>query len=151
MSGKYAFQSGDIVYSKIRPYLRKAILADFHGLCSADMYPLRPANGVIPRFLLGLILGEQFSKFAESVSMRSGFPKVNRNEISEYRCPVPQVDEQNSISTVLNSYDAILATNADQHEKLRQQKRGLMHDLLAGRVRVKAAEPAEVSTTQAPA
>ena len=45
VSGKYSFSAGDIVYSKIRPYLRKAILADFDGICSADMYPLRPAAG----------------------------------------------------------------------------------------------------------
>ena len=37
ISGKYLFADGDIVYSKIRPYLRKAIFADFDGLCSADM------------------------------------------------------------------------------------------------------------------
>jgi len=46
ISGKYLFVKGDIVYSKIRPYLRKAILADFDGLCSADMYPLKPASDV---------------------------------------------------------------------------------------------------------
>ena len=40
ISGKYAFQAGDVLYSKIRPYLRKAILADREGICSADMYPL---------------------------------------------------------------------------------------------------------------
>ena len=44
-SGKYLFQPGDIVYSKIRPYLRKSILADFEGICSADMYPLTARPG----------------------------------------------------------------------------------------------------------
>src|ERR1041385_6291357 len=47
ISGKYLFNAGDIVYSKIRPYLRKIILADFDGLCSADMYPLKPAADVV--------------------------------------------------------------------------------------------------------
>jgi type I restriction enzyme S subunit len=42
ISGKYLFKPKDIVYSKIRPYLRKAILASFSALCSADMYPLTP-------------------------------------------------------------------------------------------------------------
>ncbi len=42
ISGKYEFSPGDIIYSKIRPYLRKAVLVDFSGLCSADMYPLKP-------------------------------------------------------------------------------------------------------------
>ena len=57
ISGKYIFEKGDVVYSKIRPYLRKAILADFDGLCSADMYPLRPAPNVSGGFVLASMLG----------------------------------------------------------------------------------------------
>ena len=139
ISGKYTFQSGDIVYSKIRPYLRKAILVDFSGLCSADMYPLRPANGVNARYLLGVVLGDHFSKFAESVSMRSGFPKINRDEMSGYRCAVPSSSEQEVIAEILRSHDALLTTTEKQAVKLRQKKQGLMQDLLTGRVRVKAA------------
>ena len=40
-SGKYLFCRGDVLYSKIRPSLRKACLAEIDGLCSADMYPIR--------------------------------------------------------------------------------------------------------------
>src|SRR5262245_52794708 len=82
ISGKYLFAPGDTLYSKIRPYLRKAVLADFVGLTSADMYPLRPTAEVNPRFLLAITLSEHFSRFAEIVSMRSGFPKINREELS---------------------------------------------------------------------
>lgn len=39
-SGKHRFYSGQILYSKIRPYLSKAVVVDFDGLCSADMYPI---------------------------------------------------------------------------------------------------------------
>lgn len=39
-SGKHRFFAGQILYSKIRPYLSKVIIIDFDGLCSADMYPI---------------------------------------------------------------------------------------------------------------
>src|SRR5688572_12253502 len=39
-SPKHRFRPGHILYSKIRPYLAKAALVDFSGLCSADMYPI---------------------------------------------------------------------------------------------------------------
>lgn len=39
-SPKHRFFPGQILYSKIRPYLRKAVVVDFEGVCSADMYPL---------------------------------------------------------------------------------------------------------------
>jgi hypothetical protein len=40
-SNKYMFSSGTVLYSKIRPYLRKATFVEFDGLCSADIYPMR--------------------------------------------------------------------------------------------------------------
>jgi type I restriction enzyme S subunit len=48
ISGQYLFESGDVLYSKLRPYLRKVIVATFRGVCSADMYPIH----VQPDFLL---------------------------------------------------------------------------------------------------
>lgn len=41
-SAKHGFQKGQIIYSKIRPYLCKVVIAEFDGLCSADMYPINP-------------------------------------------------------------------------------------------------------------
>lgn len=44
-SPNHLFFKGQILYSKIRPLLRKAVIAPFDGLCSADMYPLKtPIN-----------------------------------------------------------------------------------------------------------
>jgi type I restriction enzyme S subunit len=67
ISGKYLFEAGDVVYSKIRPYLQKAVLADRPGLCSADMYPLRPSPALDGRFLLDVLLSPRFTEFAASV------------------------------------------------------------------------------------
>lgn len=136
ISGKYVFQSGDVIYSKIRPYLRKAVLASNSGLCSADMYPLRPKTGIDSRYLLAVILGDQYSRFAESVSMRSGFPKINRNEMAEFSIGWPSSDEQSWIAHILSDADIKQRTEEDQLEKLRLLKAGLMDDLLTGRVRV---------------
>jgi type I restriction enzyme S subunit len=136
ISGKYVFEVGDVIYSKIRPYLRKAVLAVATGLCSADMYPLRPKAGVNPRYLLAVLLGDQFSRFSESVSMRSGFPKINRSEMSEFAMGWPLADEQARIARVLMGADAKQESAEAEHHKLQLLKSGLMDDLLTGRVRV---------------
>ncbi|MEG3918501.1 restriction endonuclease subunit S [Microcoleus sp. T3_A4] len=140
ISGKYGFQSGDVLYSKIRPYLRKAVLANREGLCSADMYPLRPQPTIVSRFLLELILGEDFSRFATAVSMRSGFPKINREELSEYQLALPTYKEQQRIAEILDTYDTRIRSEEAYRDKLKLQKQGLMHDLLTGKVRVKDAD-----------
>lgn len=136
ISGKYSFMPGDVVYSKIRPYLRKAILAEFQGLCSADMYPLRPLQNVTSGFLHMLILGEHFSRFAEAVSERSGFPKINRQEMSEYLLVLPELSEQLRIEGVFSTLADLQRENSQQLAKLLRLKAGLMQDLLSGRVSV---------------
>jgi type I restriction enzyme S subunit len=136
ISGKYVFAAGDVIYSKIRPYLRKAVLVAMGGLCSADMYPLRPKAGVSSRYLLAVVLGDQFSRFTESVSMRSGFPKINRSEMAEFSVGWPPADEQSRIAKVLDNSDAKQLAAENEHQKLCILKCGLMDDLLTGRVRV---------------
>ncbi|HEY2931066.1 MAG TPA: restriction endonuclease subunit S [Acidobacteriota bacterium] len=136
ISGKYPFRSGDIVYSKIRPYLRKAILADFDGLCSADMYPLSPTPDVSPGFMLAVLLGHDFSTFAEGVSARSGIPKINRDELAEYRVALPSHPEQRAIAEVLSDVAGLLGALETLIAKKRAIKQGAMQQLLTGKTRL---------------
>ncbi|TNI85861.1 restriction endonuclease subunit S [Aeromonas sobria] len=136
ISGKYVFESGDIVYSKIRPYLRKAILADFSGLCSADMYPLKPATDISARYILAVILGYRFSKYAESVSVRSGMPKINRTELADFSLAVPLPPEQRAIAKALSDADELLATLDQVIAKKRDLKQAAMQQLLTGEKRL---------------
>jgi type I restriction enzyme, S subunit len=119
-SGKYVVKPGDVVYSKIRPALRKAVLADFEGLCSADMYPMTPSDEIDSRYLLALLLSEQFSRFAESVSGRSGIPKINRRELEEFSVPLPPIGEQRRIAKILDSMDEKIETDTRWLEKQRE-------------------------------
>jgi type I restriction enzyme S subunit len=137
ISGKYLFKKGDVVYGKINPYLRKAFLAEFDGLCSADMYPLRPVEGVAPGFLLALILGRDFATYSESVSVRSGMPKINREEMAGFFTNVPKtIDEQAAIAAVLLDIDAELAVLKARRDKTRDLKQAMMQDLLSGKTRL---------------
>lgn len=136
VSGKYAFGLNDILYSKIRPYLRKATLADFDGLCSADMYPLRPAPNIVPGFVLPIVLGERFSAYAESVSARSGMPKINRAELAEFSVAVPPTKEQLDIATALSDADALLVQLDQLIAKKRDLKQATMQQLLTGQTRL---------------
>jgi type I restriction enzyme S subunit len=136
ISGKYVFEPGDVVYSKIRPYLRKAFVADFDGLCSADMYPLSPRGETDSRFVLATLLGHAFSVFAESASARSGIPKINRDELAEFSVATPPPAEQNAIATALSDVDALLAKLGQLIAKKRDLMQGAMQQLLTGRTRL---------------
>ena len=79
ISGKYLFSSEDLLYSKIRPYLRKVALPDFTGLCSADIYPIRPQTGKLRReYLFYLLLSDNFTEYANGVSSRAGITSARK-------------------------------------------------------------------------
>lgn len=136
ISGKYVVRPGDVIYSKIRPYLQKAYRCDFVALCSADMYPLTPRPGVDSSFILHSILGRDFTNFAVSVSARSGIPKINREELAEYRMRVPIEAEQQAIGQALDAADDLIVTLERLIAKKQAIKQGMMQQLLTGRTRL---------------
>ena len=136
ISGKYVFNRGDVVYSKIRPYLCKAVLVDFDGLCSADMYPLKPAPCVSGGFMLAVLLGYHFTKYAASVSVRSGIPKINRAEMAEFLVALPPVSEQRAIAMVLSDVDALLEGLDRLIAKKLILRQAAMQQLLTGQTRL---------------
>jgi type I restriction enzyme S subunit len=83
-----------------------------------------------------VILGQDFSRFAESVSMRSGFPKINREELREYSLGLPDLAEQDRLGQVLSTIDERLAHEESLLSKLHLLKQGLAQDLLTAHVRV---------------
>ncbi|MEV6299849.1 restriction endonuclease subunit S [Actinoplanes sp. NPDC051861] len=130
ISGKYVIAPGDVVYSKIRPALRKAVLSPFKGLCSADMYPLRPTRELDSRYLLALILSDGFSNFAEAVSGRSGIPKINREELAEYSVSLPPIEEQRRIAEIFETMNALIAHSMSILRKLETLQHSIKRETL---------------------
>ena len=101
-SGKHRFYPGQILYSKIRPYLSKVVVVDFNGLCSADMYPIEANQD--PRCLWYYMLSEEFLEQASSAGSRSVLPKINQKELSAVMVNISSnVEEQAEIVRILDS------------------------------------------------
>jgi type I restriction enzyme S subunit len=130
ISGKYPVKKGDIIYSKIRPYLKKALIAPFDCLCSADMYPFTPNEKIDSNFALGIVLGARFSQYVIRQSSRTGIPKVNRDELSAFSFPLPPLPEQQKIAAILSTWDEAIAKTQAIIQQLKERNRGLMGELL---------------------
>ena len=102
ISGKYLFEPGDVLYSKLRPYLRKVVVAEFRGVCSADMYPIRVKLDVDPRFLAWTLLSRDFTEYADRESRRARMPKLNRDQLFSWTCSLPPINEQRRIVAQLD-------------------------------------------------
>lgn len=100
-SGKHRFYPGQILYSKIRPYLSKVVVVDFDGLCSADMYPIEAKGNT--KCLWYYMLSEEFLEQASTAGSRSVLPKINQKELSALTVVLPTLsDEPTEIVRILD-------------------------------------------------
>ncbi len=140
-SGKYLCKAGDVVYSKIRPALRKVCIAPEDCLCSADMYPLRSHSGLINPFLFWLILSEEFSALAVLESERVAMPKINRESLKVVMFSVPPSVEQTLIVDYLNyetaTLDALTAEAERGIELLQERRTALISAAVTGQIDVR--------------
>jgi type I restriction enzyme S subunit len=134
-SGKYLFNEGDVLYGKIRPELSKVYLAEFEGICSADIYPLKPKKDIIAKFLKYILLDHRFFRYAVSVSARTGLPKINRDDLGGFKIHVPPIREQQKIADILSTWDKAIELKEKLIEQKKELKKGLMQRLLTGKVR----------------
>lgn len=96
-SPNHLFGKNQLIYSKIRPLLRKVAIAPFDGLCSADMYPLKTIlhTNYVKYVILSDVFNNQVAKIA---STRVKMPKINQIELGQIIIPLPPLDEQRRIA-----------------------------------------------------
>ena len=136
ISGKYEFDEEAVVYSKIRPHLNKVCFPGFKGVCSADAYPIWPdKTKLLPGYLKQYMLGNLFEKRAVACSMRTGMPKINREDLDGIPIVVPPLREQRRITQILSIWDQAVLTVERLSANSRRRTRDLMASLLSGRRR----------------
>jgi len=142
-SSKYEVKAGEIIYCKIRPYLRKAIIAPIDCLCSADMYPItiKNRNRLTSRFLLFEMLSQPFTQYAIDSSLRAAMPKINREALGEAPVWLPPISEQFAIVDHIEGEIATVNTVIDgirqSIDLLKEYRTRLVADVVTGKVDVR--------------
>ncbi len=136
-SAKHRFYPGQLLYSKIRPYLNKCVRVDFDGLCSADMYPVDAFIG--ERFLHHFMLTRQFvSAVSRAAGSRTILPKTNQAQMAALPVPVAPLPEQLRIVEVVDSYltrlDAAAASLKRVQAKLMAYRASVLKAAVEGRL-----------------
>jgi type I restriction enzyme S subunit len=129
-SAKFRYRPGDVLYSKIRPYLAKVMLAEDEGFISADMYPLSCTTALEPAFLWRLLLTGVFTRWAVSQSSRAQMPKLNRETLFSYDAPVPPISLQKSFADRAADLRSIITQQERALAIARDTERALMARLL---------------------
>lgn len=129
LSQKSIFEKGDILFGKLRPYLRKFLFADFDGVCTTEIWVLKTKKDMSNRFLYQLVQSEKIIE-AANLSTGTKMPRAEWKTVSETKIPLPTVPEQAAIATALSDADALITSLEKLIDKKRNIKQGAMQKLL---------------------
>lgn len=103
------FRKGHLLIGKRRPYLKKAAIADFDGVCSSDIIVLQPKNSIRSVEHLSLIVqSNRFWEWAIKTSSGSLSPRTKFSHLKEFVInPLPS----NAVNTAIKIQKAFWSTN----------------------------------------
>lgn len=128
ISLKNRFRSGDVLFGKLRPYLRKFARPDFDGVCSSEIWVLRGRKDVSNGFLYVLVQSPMFSQVV-NISSGSKMPRADWKTIAGADFPVPCPEEQEKITDALSALDAKIDAVTDQITHMGTFKKGLLQKM----------------------
>ena len=101
-----SFKTGNILYGKLRPYLDKAIISPFDGICSTEIVVMDAKDNSTNQFLIYHIHSDDFVGHNVSHAFGTKMPRTSFDIIGEYLLPLPSLPEQHRIATILSTVDA---------------------------------------------
>ena len=110
-SQKQRFYRGDVLFGKLRPYFRKVILAREEGICSTDIWVLRPKDEADSAFILYLLASQDFIEEATNTSEGSRMPRANWRVMSDYEFPDFTSHDRVKIGEFLSLFDEKIKEN----------------------------------------
>ena len=115
------FTKGDVLFGKLRPYLKNILYAEFDGVAVGDFWVLR-SDKIVPKLLYILVNSNNFMKVA-NISSGSKMPRADWNLVSSTKFYIPQSkDEQRALATFFTSLDNQISAAEKRLASLKQVK-----------------------------
>ena len=134
-SAKTLFRDGDVLFGKLRPYLRKAAPAPFDGLCSTDILALFTRDDLDAGYLAQLAQWHPLQQHAVATSSGTKMPRTSWAQLGQFEFPLPPLPEQRKIAAILSSVDDAIEKTQAVIDQVQVVKRGLMRELLTRGIR----------------
>ncbi len=127
LSTKSIFKRNEVLYSKLRPYLDKVIIADEGGVCTTEILPLKPLGNINPYFLKYALKRPDFLLYVNGVTKGMKMPRLGTKEGQLAIIPLPPLPEQKRIvskieelMTLCDELEASVKANQDYTNLLYQ-------------------------------
>jgi type I restriction enzyme S subunit len=96
-STKHCFKTGQVLYSKLRPYLNKVIIADTDGYCTSEILPLKFIQFIYNRYAQIYLMNPSFVDYTISCSYGVKMPRLGTQDGINALFPLPPLVEQKRI------------------------------------------------------
>ena len=94
VSTKHKFSEGQVLYSKLRPYLNKVVLADEDGYCTSEILPLVFSDIIVPAYARYYLMSSTFLKYADRCSYGVKMPRLSTTDGKKAVFTLPPINEQ---------------------------------------------------------
>ena len=98
LSSTFFFKKGEVLYGRLRPYLKKVYIAEFDGCCSTEIFPIK-TNGVLPGLIKYWFLTDEITNKINDTSAGCRMPRGNMNEVLQFHLYIPS-DKQSQMQIV---------------------------------------------------
>ena len=109
---RHSFDNGNILYSKLRTYLNKVLIAPSEGYCTTEIVPIQCHNSVLPEFLCSWLRSSYFLVYTQSCGYGVKMPRLSTTDAKNGIVPLPPLQEQRRIiehvSSLFKVLDSIL-------------------------------------------
>lgn len=136
------FRRDDVLFGKLRPYLAKALHAEWEGICSSEFLVLRGVD-VLPSFLLRYLLSTELIKQVDSSTYGSKMPRASWDFIGNLPMPVPSKSDQTEIVDYLTNeskkFDTLIERAKRSIELAKEHRTALISAAVTGKIDVREA------------
>ena len=109
---KTVFTKGDILYSKLRPYLLKILVAPDDGICTPEIVPFRVYGGIDPSYIVNYLKSPYVDNLINSITYGVKMPRVGTETMTSLLVPIPPLEEQrrivekiDEVASAVSAYD----------------------------------------------
>lgn len=118
LSSSFKFNKGEVLYGRLRPYLRKVYIAEFDGCCSTEVFPIT-SDLIVPGFIKYWLLTDEITNKVNATSAGCRMPRGNMNEVKKFPFFYPrQKSEQQRIVSRLDALSEHVRAYEDTQRKI---------------------------------
>ena len=106
---KTFFEAGNVLYSKLRPYLLKVLVASADGICTPEIVPFSLYGNILPEYIVAFLKSPYVDGVINAVTYGVKMPRVGTQTMTALLLPLPPLNEQQRIVNKINEVMPIVA------------------------------------------